>query len=100
MDAEYRVISTINDKMRWLENGKEVEVTNMAAAVISHKGFDVKVGSGFNRAERELYYNDPSQIIGKLITVQYFEETTNLQDDSLSLRFPTFKCIHGKERVV
>jgi DNA ligase-1 len=100
MDAEYKVIRTIEDKMRFFEDGKDVERETMAAVVISHKGFDVKVGSGFSKAERETYYNNASQIVGKLITVQYFEETTNLQDDSLSLRFPTFKCIHGKERVV
>jgi DNA ligase-1 len=100
MDAEYEVLRTIEDKMRFFEDGKDVERVTMAAVVISHKGFNVKVGSGFSKAERETYYNNASQIVGKLITVQYFEETTNLQDDSLSLRFPTFKCIHGKERIV
>jgi DNA ligase-1 len=100
MDAEYKVISTIHDKMRFFEDGKDVERVTMAAVIISHKGYDVKVGSGFSKAERELYYNDPKQIIGKLITVQYFEETTNQKDDSISLRFPTFKCAHGKERIV
>jgi DNA ligase-1 len=99
-DAEYEVISTINDNMRFFEEGKDVERETMAAVMISHKGFDVKVGSGFSKVEREFYYNDPSQIIGKLITVQYFQETTNQKDDSISLRFPTFKCVHGKERVV
>jgi DNA ligase-1 len=100
MDDEYEVISTINDTMRFFEGSKDVPRETMAAVIISHKGFDVKVGSGFSKAERELYYNDPSLIMGKQITVQYFEETTNQKDDSISLRFPTFKCLHGKERVV
>jgi DNA ligase-1 len=36
-------------------------------------------------------------IIGKLITVQYFEETHN-QNGGISLRFPTVKHIYDGER--
>jgi len=100
MDAEYKVIRTINDQMRFFEDGKDVSRETMAAVIIYHKGYEVKVGSGFSKEERELYYNDPEKIVGKLITVQYFEETTNQDNDAISLRFPTFKCLHGIERVV
>ncbi len=100
LDAEYKVIRTIDDKMRFFENGKDVERETLAAVIIHHKGYEVKVGSGFSKSEREIYYNDPDKIIGKQITVQYFEETTNQDNDGLSLRFPTFKCLHGVERVV
>jgi DNA ligase-1 len=99
-DAEYKVIRTINDQMRFFEDGKDVERETMAAVIIYHKGYEVKVGSGFSKSEREVYYNDPDKIVGKEITVQYFEETTNQKDSSISLRFPTFKCLHGMERVV
>ncbi len=100
LDAEYKVIRTIDDKMRFFEDGKDVERETLAAVIISHKGYEVKVGSGFSKSEREIYYNDPDKIVGKQITVQYFEETTNQDNDGLSLRFPTFKCLHGVERVV
>jgi DNA ligase-1 len=36
-------------------------------------------------------------IVGKIITVQYFEETKN-QDGGISLRFPTVKVVHGDQR--
>jgi hypothetical protein len=38
-------------------------------------------------------------IVGKTITVQYFEETNN-QDGGISLRFPTVKHIYDNERDV
>ena len=36
-------------------------------------------------------------IVGKTITVQYFEETKN-QEGGISLRFPTVKIVHGEKR--
>ena len=41
------------------------------------------------------YLNE--SIIGKIITVQYFEETKN-DKGGISLRFPTVKHIHGSKR--
>ena len=45
------------------------------------------------------FYKNPKKILGKIITVQYFEETKN-QDGGISLRFPTFKILHGSARTV
>ena len=36
-------------------------------------------------------------IVGKMITVQYFEETKN-QEGGISLRFPTVKHIYETKR--
>ena len=36
-------------------------------------------------------------IVGKLITVQYFEETKN-DKGTISLRFPTVKHVYDSER--
>ena len=58
MDAEYKVIRTINDKMRFFEDGEDVERETLAAVIVYHKGYEVKVGSGFSKAEREIFYND------------------------------------------
>ena len=96
-DAEYKVQSTINDNMRFFEDGEDVERETLAAVEIKHKGNTVKVGSGFTKDQRAFYYQYPDEIIGKIITVQYFEETTNEKGD-VSLRFPTLKIVHGKER--
>ena len=71
----------------------------LSAVYIEHKGYSVKVGSGWTIEERQHYYKNPQKLIGSVITVQYFEETKN-QNGGVSLRFPTVKIIHGKERVV
>ena len=39
------------------------------------------------------------EILNKVITVKYFEETQN-QSGNYSLRFPTVKVIHGNKRTV
>lgn len=52
-------------------------------------GNTVKVGSGISKALREEIWRNPESYIGKIIEVQYFEETTN-QGGGISLRFPVF----------
>lgn len=96
-DDEYQVVSRSVGTMRVIVNGKEVEEEVMTNVTILHKGNPVDVGSGFKLSERRLYKDNPNLIIGKLITVQYFEETHD-KDGKLSLRFPTFKALHGETR--
>ncbi|MDR1917988.1 MAG: hypothetical protein LBQ05_03300 [Christensenellaceae bacterium] len=57
------------------------------------KTYKCKVGSGFEKEERERLFADPSKIVGHLIEIGYFELSKNQNDDGYSLRFPTFKCI-------
>ena len=94
-DAEYKVIKTIDGT---IDDGSGNKVNGLSAVEIEHKGNIVKVGSGFTFKERIKYFNNPKEIIGKVITVKYFEETTNKKNDSISLRFPTLKAIHGSKR--
>jgi len=96
-DAEYEVTGCDFREHRVIRNGKEVKMDMLAQVFIEHKGFKVAVGSGFSQQERIRYQKSPKDIIGKLITVAYFEETQN-QDGDWSLRFPTVKVIHGAER--
>ena len=98
IDAEYYVKDIVVGDMRVIvkdENDKTMEVTEemLSKVVIEHKGHEVGVGSGFSQDERREYYKYPERIIGKQITVQYFEETTN-DKGGLSLRFPTVKFIY------
>jgi len=67
--------------------------------MIKHKGFEVGVGSGFSMEQRMEFHQDPSKIVGKTITVQYFEETHN-QEGGISLRFPVLKHIYENGRNV
>ena len=65
----------------------------LGGVIIDYKGNDVKVGSGFTLKERNTYWANPNKIIGKVVDVQYFEETNNQNDNNISLRFPTIKSI-------
>ena len=97
MDAEYIVKDVTFGKACYNEGGM-VEYDIVAGLVIEHKGNEVTVGSGLSKEQRIAWYADPSQIIGKTITVQYFEETTNKKDDKISLRFPVLKYVYENER--
>lgn len=95
-DAEYKVLSVSVGEMD--HNG--ARYTNVLLSVnIKHKGSIVSVGSGFSWKQRLGWGSDPKYLIGKEITVKYFEETTNKKGGN-SLRFPVFKGFHGKKRTV
>ena len=96
-DKEYVVKSVETAIHRIIVNGKEVEEEMLGSVVVEHKGCDVGVGSGFDQEERRKYFKNPDLIIGKTITVQYFEETTN-QDGCHSLRFPVVKHVYSEGR--
>jgi len=94
-DAEYKVIDFDIDDHEIVIDGRSETVPMLSQVWIEHKGHKVKVGSGWTQDQR-LQYMDGS-IVGKIITVQYFEETKN-QEGGISLRFPTVKHIHGEKR--
>jgi len=96
-DAEYQVIDLDFEDHRVIREGKEVVMPMLAQAWIEHKGYKVAVGSGWNQEQRIRYQKNPSELIGKTITVQYFEETKN-QQGGLSLRFPTVKHVFENGR--
>ena len=98
-DAEYKVIDLEFGPFRMIENGLEVTKEVLSNVVIEHKGNRVSVGSGFTISEREYFKANPNDILNKIITVKYFQETQN-QTGSWSLRFPTVKVIHGNKRTV
>jgi len=96
-DAEYTVLATTNGNIRWTENGKQIERECLSNITIEHKGCLVRVGSGFSKEQREMYHESPQDIIGKTVTIQYFEETQN-QHGGNSLRFPVLKHIYTNGR--
>jgi DNA ligase-1 len=98
-DDEYEVVDTEMGPFRYILNGKEHEETMLSCVTINHKGYSVRVGSGFSIEQRQEFYKNPRKILGQIITVQYFTESKN-QDGGLSLRFPTFKILHGSSRTI
>ena len=73
--------------------GSGALVGTLGGVIIDWKSFKVKVGSGFTLAERKEIWDTldtEDTIIGKVIEIQYFEESKNQKNDDISLRFPTF----------
>lgn len=70
----------------------------LGALVVDYKGNQVGVGSGLSDDLRELIWNNPSEYVGRVVTVQYFEET-EAKDGKKSIRFPVFRELResGKE---
>lgn len=98
-DAEYKVIDIESGPFRLVVDGKEVEETMLSNVTIKHKGFPVRVGSGFSIEQRREFHKHPENILGKIVSIQYFEETKN-QSGGTSLRFPTLKHLYGDKREV
>ena len=94
-DAEYKVLDYDVDEHEVVRFGRQDTIPMLSQVWIEHKGHRVKVGSGWTQDQR-LQYIDGS-IVGKTITVQYFEETKN-DKGGISLRFPTVKIVHGEKR--
>lgn len=92
LDDEFKVIDLEFGNFRYInqDTGLEEEIETLSAVIIDYN--NTKVGSGFTMNERIKYYNNKHEILGKIITVNFFEKTKE------SLRFPVFKGIHGIER--
>ena len=75
-----------------IEKGSGKNSDTLGAIVCEYKNNIVKVGSGFTDEMRNHYWNNPNDIIGKIVTVKYKEETKN-KDGSYSLQFPVFCAV-------
>ena len=71
----------------------------LGATLVEYKDNTVKVGSGYSLEDRNYIWEHKKELIGRIMEVQYFEESTNQKDNKLSLRFPVFLRIRslGKE---
>lgn len=98
-DTEYVVTGLEIGPFRVIKDGKEVEEEVVTNFHITHKGNDVSVGSGLSLEQRRYFKDHQMELIGKTVTVQYFEETTNAKGE-YSLRFPTLKYIYENGRDV
>lgn len=94
---EFKVISIEKGVMPIFNDGKPIDIETLAAVHILYENCDVRVGSGFTHSERQKFYKHPESIVGKIISVQYFEVTTDKKGKK-SLRFPTFLGIYGEKR--
>ncbi len=87
-------------KIIGFEEGTGKNKRTLGAVIVDYKGFEVKVGSGFTNQDRDYFWANQEELLGRVITVQYFEETTNKKDNSLSLRFPVYLELREPEKEV
>ena len=85
-------MGTIDLKIIGLQEGRGEFANTCGALTVEYKGYPVGVGSGLSKFDREYFWNNKSDIIGKIAEIQYFEECKD-QHGNLSLRFPVFKQI-------
>lgn len=84
-------MNTLDLEVVGYEEGSGRLKGTLGALLVRYKdGNIVKVGSGFSDELRALIWLEPSDFVGKIVEVQYFEETSNA-DGGKSLRFPVFK---------
>ncbi|KAF9962717.1 hypothetical protein BGZ70_007952 [Mortierella alpina] len=75
-EAEFTVQEAMLGSMRLAFQGEFRERDNVLTnVVVLHRGNRVRVGSGFSVEDRIRFGKDPSLIVGKTITVQFFEES-------------------------
>jgi DNA ligase-1 len=98
-DAEYIVEDVVLGTATYNKGGAKT-YNVCSAIVINHKGNRVEVGSGLSFDQRIKWFNAPEKIIGKTVTVKYFEETTNKKNNLISLRFPVLKYVYENGRTV
>lgn len=79
---------------------EETRGGKLGAIQVDYKGNTVKVGSGFSDAERIHFWNNPDEIVGSIVEVQYFEVSTNKDTGLESLRFPTFRMVRDEKEEV
>lgn len=80
------------------EEGNGKHICKLGAFVVDYKGFKVNVGSGYTDEQREEFWNNRHNLIGRILEVKYKEESKD-KNGNISLQFPTFICIRelGKE---
>ena len=79
---------------------EEIRGGTLGAIEVDYKGNTVKVGSGFSHYERVHLWENPDEIVGSVVEVQYFEVSTNKDTGKESLRFPTFKRVRESNKEV
>jgi DNA ligase 1 len=71
---------------------------NMLGNIIcNYKGFELGVGSGFTDEQRNYYWNNPNEIVGKIVQIKYKEETKN-KDGGISVQFPIFITVRNDKQ--
>lgn len=72
------------------EEGTGRNKCKLGAFVVDYKGNHVNVGSGFSDTEREVFWQNRENLIGRVITVKYKEISKDKKTGLESLQFPVY----------
>lgn len=92
-------MGTVDLKVIGMQEGRGEFTDTCGALTVEYKGYPVGVGSGLSKEDRIFFWNNKEEIIGRVVEVQYFEETKD-QNGNLSLRFPVFKGLREEGKGV
>lgn len=87
-----KVMNSCDLKIVGFEEGTGKYKGKLGRVNVQYRDNIVGVGSGFSDVDRDEIWNNQEKYLGKIMEVQFFEETQN-QDGSLSLRFPVYKGV-------
>ena len=90
---------TLDLRVIHIKEGSGLNHGKVGALVVDYKGNAVGVGSGLNEAQRIRWWNNPDDIIGKIIEVKVFEESKD-KNGNVSLRFPVFVRVRDDKEEV
>ena len=57
-----------------------------------YKGYELGAGSGFTDSQRNFFWNNPDEIVGKIVQIKYKGETQN-KNGGISVQFPIFEIV-------
>lgn len=83
-----KVMDSVDLKVIGFEKGQGAFSNTLGCAIVDYKGNKVGVGSGWSLEDRKEIWDNQDKYLGKLLEVQYFEETINSDSGLPSLRFP------------
>ncbi len=87
---KYKIMSDCDLRIVALNPGTGAHAGMVGSLSVDYKGNTVRVGAGIPNALRRAIWDNPAAYIGRVVTVQYFEETQD-RSGKKSLRFPVFK---------
>ena len=97
-DDEFEVIGMETGVGSYPVKGKGmVKIDGVKVLKINYKGTIVEVGSGLHIDQRIRWKDHPEEIIGKIITVQYFHEIQN-KEGVPNMRHPVLKAVYSGPR--
>ena len=86
-----KVMLTCDLRIIGFEQGQGENKDTLGAIICEYKNTTLKCGSGFSKKLRKAIWDNPGNYLGKIVEIQYFEETYSEATGLPSLRFPVFK---------